>query len=90
MSTINQMIQSLKTPAAEEQLLRLYGSRPGQLAAQQARYASVLERLAQMPARRGRSGWSARRAAPRSAATTPTTTGAACWPPRSTWTPSPP
>ena len=53
MSTINQMIQSLKTPAAEEQLLRLYGSRPGQLAAQQARYASVLERLAQMPREEG-------------------------------------
>lgn len=90
MNRYAQMISELKTPEVMKRLTYLYGQRGGMLVAQSARYSRLLKRHEELVGYEGPIAMSARRDAPKSAAITPTITGARYWPLPSTWTRWPP
>ena len=68
--------QELSDGVHAARLASLYCCTPAETASEAARYAAVLDGLAPTL----RPAFTAHRAAPRSAATTPTTSMAECWP----------
>ena len=79
MKSISTWKQELTEGAHAARLAALYCCTPDETPAQAARYAAVLDGLETPLAHTPRPVYIAPPAAPRSAATTPTTSMAACW-----------
>lgn len=84
MKSVSVWKQELAGGAHTERLASLYCCAPEQTPAQAARYAAVLDGLEKRLVPTPRPGCTVPPAAPRSAATTPTTSTAVCWPAAST------
>ena len=72
--------QELSDGVHAARLASLYCCAPAETASEAARYAAVLDGLEKTFGSHAEAGLTAHRAAPRSAATTPTTSMAGCWP----------